>query len=84
MADILIKAETEEQLEEFVTMLCGLMNFTGGWVGSYGEEDQLGDLEIRMIPCSASEEELRSIWERMLAGEAAGEAYRLGFAPDQW
>ncbi len=81
--DILIRAENPEQLDEYVTLLCDIMNFTGGWVGSYSDEDNevLDDLEVRLISCRATVEELQAIWDRVRGGQSAKEAWTVVAGP---
>jgi hypothetical protein len=76
MGDILLKAESPEQLESIVAELWGIANFTGGWVGSYGSRDRLRKLETRLIAPSATDEELVAIWKCVSAGATAEEAHQ--------
>ena len=76
MADLLMRADSLEGRDAIIDQLVSIMNCTGGWVGRYDEQDELDDLEVRLIVPRASEEELKAIWERVQAGESAEAAHR--------
>lgn len=77
MGELLVRAETEEELESAIGQLWRVVDVTGaGWVGCRDDEDELGPLEVRLISLCASDEELAAIWAAMCGGEALEAAWK--------
>jgi len=69
MGDILIEARSVGELDEVAGLAWSIVTYTGGWVGCFDENDDISELQIRLIALRASDEELLAIWERVRAGE---------------
>src|SRR5215212_1826084 len=82
MADILIRATSKDEMREFYLKLMEVINLTGGWAGALDQDDQLGELEVRLIVTCGSEAELSSIWERVKAGEEPRTAWEAVGGPN--
>jgi hypothetical protein len=78
MAELLIKADSEEEWDTLKRLASELTEYTGGWV----HDGYADTVHRRRQPWSvtlnvplASEEELKELWRRVRAGDAPGAAY---------
>lgn len=76
MGGLLVKAISEEEREIIIDRMAAIVGCTGGWMGRLDDEDDLGELEVRLIVPRASDEELQQVWVRVAAGETAEVALR--------